>query len=223
MITIRSLITLSVLSTLLLSNASVATEITIEILNINNEPAADLVTYILPLDNQELKLSKTVPLVVSQSKKKFIPYILVAEKDDNVTFINKDNITHHIYSASSENRFSFKIKSGAQKTIHHFSTLGKVLMGCNIHDWMSGYLLIVDTPLYSKTDFQGKSTINVPVPGRYKLIIWHPQLMEKNQQISHELLISKDKHFQVKLSQEMAAIPLQENPDQFDFDEEEDY
>lgn len=198
-------------------NITTAANVNVSIVSVDNKPLAQLVVYLLPLDEQQLQDVKSTPLVIYQAKKRFIPYISVVAKGATVSFSNSDTITHHIYSASANNRFSFRVKSGDKKTIEPLSVSGKILMGCNIHDWMSGYILVVDSPLYSLTNVDGQTTIKVPEGGRYQLIVWHPQLMEPEQKISRQIIVSKDLNIQLQLSQIMAKMPDQVNAESFDF------
>ena len=47
--------------------------------------------------------------------------------------------------------------------IAYFNKEAEIAMGCNIHDWMSGYLLIVDTPFFTKSDKNGDSEIIIDI------------------------------------------------------------
>ena len=42
-----------------------------------------------------------------------------------------------------------------------FSTPGVVELGCNIHDWMLAYVVVVDTPYHAITDARGQVTAYV--------------------------------------------------------------
>lgn len=176
----------------------------------------DLVVYLEPLEGQVLE-KKSDRLVINQEGKSFAPYISVSQIDSNIDFVNKDDITHHIYSAGSDTKFSFKIRAGETNSSVQLHQATEVAMGCNIHDWMSGYLLVVNTPYFDKTDEQGHAYFDVSTLGRYKVVVWHPQIqntdhrMVREENISHNLLLS------FKLKDEMAEIPLQESDDDFDF------
>jgi len=211
-----TLMLLLLISQLHIAN-SLANEITVKVVDIDDKPAVGLAIYLLPLDAQQLDFVKPASPVVSQSEKAFLPHISVMEKGMSVNFINEDNITHHIYSVSSKNNFSFRIKKGDSKSVEQLSSIGKVLMGCNIHDWMSGYILVVDTPLYTKTDQLGEAVIDVPVSGRYQLVIWHPQLKEKDNQLSQEITLPGKNDFQVKLNTPIINENKQKNREDFDF------
>ena len=40
-----------------------------------------------------------------------------------------------------------------------FDQPGLVTLGCNIHDWMLGFILVLDTPWFAQTDKQGKTRL----------------------------------------------------------------
>ncbi|MBI4622105.1 MAG: methylamine utilization protein, partial [Verrucomicrobia bacterium] len=47
--------------------------------------------------------------------------------------------------------------------------------GCNIHDWMLAYLIVLPTPWFAKSDATGHAAPDAPA-GSYRLEIWHPRL-----------------------------------------------
>ena len=100
---------------------------------------------------------------------------------------------------------------------------GEVAMGCNIHDWMSGFALVVDTPYFSKTDAKGEVTFSVESLGEYRLVVWHPQLDLDDNRFARQLLINQEnitKSLVVTLPKKLKQIPLQENHEEFEFLEE---
>ncbi len=52
---------------------------------------------------------------------------------------------------------------------------GVITLGCNIHDWMVGYVVVVDTPLAVKTDAKGSALFATIANGDYELRVWHAQ------------------------------------------------
>ena len=176
----------------------------------------DLVVYLEPLEGQ-LLAPNLEHLVINQEGRAFAPYISVSQVNGDVNFVNKDDITHHIYSAGSENKFSFKIKSGETNSSTKFSQPTEVAMGCNIHDWMSGYLLVVNTPYFAKTDAKGYAYFDISQLGKYKIVVWHPQMNSTDNRMIQETSVLSNAQFSFKLQDEMAGIPLQESDDDFDF------
>jgi hypothetical protein len=45
--------------------------------------------------------------------------------------------------------------------------------------WMRGYLFVADHPYYTRTDAQGRFTLERVPPGRYEAVCWHPSWVEQ--------------------------------------------
>ncbi|WP_426359372.1 hypothetical protein ACPUVO_03760 [Pseudocolwellia sp. HL-MZ19] len=208
------LIGLSFFATAFTANAN--NSLKINILDVNQKPLENMVVYVEPVDHQ-ITLKNSSTLEVGQKNKSFIPYISVMQLGSDVRFNNQDNITHHIYSPVGDNKFSVKIRSGEQIMKTDFTTVGDVSMGCNIHDWMSGYMLIVDTPFFAKSDENGSSEIIIDKPGQYKVVVWHPQMDETDNRIAKTINVNSATEVSMQLSKPMFDIPTQQNEDDFDF------
>jgi plastocyanin len=199
-----------------MSYGVVAADITIKVLDKNNKPLADMVVYLQSEANLSLPLNENI-VEVGQFDRSFTPYISVMQLGNKVNFKNKDDITHHIYSPIGENKFSYKISAGQSQIKSDFEQAGEVAMGCNIHDWMSGYLLIVDTPIFGKTDKNGQLNLTVQHSGEYKLVVWHPQLDALDNRFYQQVQLSEDKAITVKLDNKILKISEQKNEEDFDF------
>lgn len=190
----------------------------------SQEPNQAVIVFLTPQDNNQKLVANQKKLVISQQDKKFTPYIAVTQRGSQVVFENKDDITHHIYSVSGQNNFEFKVKAGEHKLSSTLDNVEEVAMGCNIHDWMNGYVLVVDTPYYQKTNEQGIATFDLLHAGSYTLSIWHPQLDEKENKIEQVIEVTSNnanvQTWTVTLPNELLEIPTQENQDDFDFLEE---
>ncbi len=206
---------LSLLLTLVLLSG-LSNALTVTVLDHQGNPLSDIVVYAEPLNQQPVgKTDKK--LVVSQARKSFTPYISVAQTGNELVFNNKDDITHHIYSANVKRKFAFLIRPGESVSQPKLASTNEIVMGCNVHDWMSGYLLVVDTPYFEKTAKNGKTTLDIAGKGRYKIIAWHPQFNEKNNRVEQKIDISNTQQLTLKLSYAMSRIPEQKSEDGFDF------
>ena len=52
------------------------------------------------------------------------------------------------------------------------------MIGCNIHDQMTAWVVIVDTPFHGRTGADGQLRLDGVPAGSYKLRAWHPNLPE---------------------------------------------
>lgn len=114
--------------------------------------------------------------IMDQGNLQFTPTVVGIQAGTLVSFPNRDDVRHHVYSFSHPNAFELKLYHGEAGQFHRFEYSGVVVLGCNIHDGMVGYLRVVDTPYFAVSDAQGTLHIdNVPA-GDYQMQTWHPDL-----------------------------------------------
>lgn len=95
---------------------------------------------------------------------------------ETVVFPNHDTVQHHIYSLSKPKKFELPLYRPGKSERVVFEQPGIVVLGCNIHDWMSAYVVVLDTPWFAKTSVDGRGSITAPPVGRYRIEVWHPRL-----------------------------------------------
>jgi plastocyanin len=137
-------------------------------------PVADAVVYAMPATgDSDAKPGRLQ--VIEQLDREFVPYVSVVQTGTAVAFPNRDPILHHVYSFSPAKPFEIKLYTGKSPTQIVFDRPGVIILGCNIHDWMLGYVLVVSTPYFAKTDASGNARLRDLPPGAYELRAWHPQ------------------------------------------------
>jgi len=114
------------------------------------------------------------PAIMNQIDKQFAPHVLVVQAGRFIAFPNADNLFHHVYSFSPAKQFELKLYKEFTAEPLRFDEPGIVDIGCNIHDWMLGYIVVTESPFFIKTDSQGKAQIELP-SGEYDVSFWHPQ------------------------------------------------
>ncbi|MGP1716693.1 MAG: methylamine utilization protein [Methylophilus sp.] len=110
---------------------------------------------------------------IVQKNKMFNPKITVVQTGTNINFPNEDTFRHHVYSFSPAKKFELKLYSGVPTNPLPFDQAGVVTLGCNIHDSMVGYIYIVDTPFFAKTDDKGRAVLKLS-QGQYTYQVWLP-------------------------------------------------
>ena len=113
--------------------------------------------------------------VMDQRNTAFEPGVLVIEAGTAVSFPNSDTVRHQVYSFSAARSFELPLYSGTPPEPVVFDQPGVVVVGCNIHDWMIGWIVVLDTPLHARTGADGRARIEAP-PGEYRLQAWHSRL-----------------------------------------------
>lgn len=113
---------------------------------------------------------------VSQHDLTFDPYVLIVPVNSVVAFPNRDAERHHVYSFSPAKRFELKLYGHEEHRSVRFDKVGPVALGCNIHDQMSAFIKVVDTPFAAKTDAAGRVEFRGLPADRVTLRVWHPYL-----------------------------------------------
>jgi plastocyanin len=113
---------------------------------------------------------------IEQVARQYQPAVSVVSTGSSVTFPNHDTVRHHVYSFSPIKTFELKLYSGVPANPVVFGKSGVAVLGCNIHDNMVAWVLVVDTPYFGKTDADGMLTLNNVPNGNYKLRTWHNSL-----------------------------------------------
>jgi plastocyanin len=115
-------------------------------------------------------------VVVDQRDKVFVPEVSVIQTGTEVSFPNSDSVSHHVYSFANPNAFELPLYKGGARPVIRFEHAGVVTLGCNIHDSMVGYIVVVDTPYFGTTDARGDLTFADVPPGSYRVQVWSPRL-----------------------------------------------
>ena len=112
---------------------------------------------------------------MDQRRGQFVPHMLVIQAGTEVTFPNSDSVSHHVYSFSPTKEFELPLYKGDLYPPVVFDQPGIVVVGCNIHDGMLGYIRVVDTPHFAVTNEQGVALIDAIPSGDYGVEVWTPR------------------------------------------------
>ena len=137
------------------------------------KPLADAVVF---LESREARLAARPAqgIELAQAGKQFDPRVLVVPVGTAVAFPNRDTVRHHVYSFSPAKTFELKLYIGAPANPVVFDKVGVAVLGCNIHDSMAAWVVVVDTPHFGRSPPGGPAVMaNVPA-GNYRLRVWHP-------------------------------------------------
>ena len=113
--------------------------------------------------------------IMDQVNKAFKPEVLIVPQASLVRFPNSDDIRHHVYSFSPAKPFELKLYAGKPKNPIRFEQQGVIVLGCNIHDAMVGYIYVTDKPDVVKSDDKGMIHLDISAEQLTSLNLWHPQ------------------------------------------------
>ena len=143
---------------------------------------------------QAQRAARPLPgIEMAQEKRQFVPGMLTVTTGTEVHFPNRDAVRHHVYSFSPTKKFELKLYKGTPANPVRFDQAGVVVLGCNIHDQMVGWILVVDTPYFAESGAAGKSpgqAVLEGVPaGTYQLRTWHSGLPVGAPALAQQLVV----------------------------------
>jgi plastocyanin len=137
---------------------------------------SDAVVYVATINGQQ---PAPVPrqVTVDQVDETFVPHVRAVAVGSSISFPNSDHIRHHVYSFAPAKTFELPLYIGLPAEPISFDQAGLVTLGCNIHDHMLGYVLVVETPYYAEVAAGTARLDNLP-DGELAVRIWHPRLAD---------------------------------------------
>ena len=152
--------------------ASHAASITVRAADASGAPLEDAVAWAIP--REPVAAPATRPTAaVEQVNKAFVPMVSIVQAGTMMRFPNRDEFRHHVYSFSAAKKFEIKLYAGTPATPIEFDKPGEVVLGCNIHDAMVGYVYVVESPYFGKSGRDGLVRLENLPPGDYEVRAAH--------------------------------------------------
>jgi len=156
--------------------AAAASELTATIVDGSGKALPDAVVYLST--GQPVDAPATRIATVDQIDKEFVPRISVVQTGTSIRFPNRDNIRHQVYSFSPAKVFQLKLYSGTPSEPVVIDKSGVIVLGCNIHDHMVGWILSIATPWFGQSNDAGHAKVAGIPAGQYELLAWHPGVIQ---------------------------------------------
>ena len=160
---------------LLLAAPLRAATVDVQLTSSDGKPLADGVAW---LESRETRAAAR-PLTgveMEQADKRFTQRVAVVTVGTAVHFPNRDKVRHHVYSLSPIKAFELKLYTGTPANPVTFDKPGVAVLGCNIHDNMVAWVVVVESPHHGQSTRDGRIKLADVPAGNYKLRTWHPDL-----------------------------------------------
>ncbi|WP_421933072.1 methylamine utilization protein [Phenylobacterium sp.] len=176
---------LSPIIALALASQALAGDLSVLVRNAAGQPVRDAVVTLKPAGGAPAgaPIKFAWPYSVAQQNISFNPFVLVVPVGSQVSFPNKDNVRHHVYSFSPIKKFELKLYGRDESRSVVFDKAGVVPLGCNIHDQMIAYVVVVDTAFAGKTGADGVVLIRGAPAGAAAMTVWQPYLKAARNQV----------------------------------------
>jgi hypothetical protein len=110
--------------------------------------------------------------------------VQVASVGQFVLLKNSDPILHtaHAYFAGAQPAFNVGLYPG-RTSRKPLVAAGLVQILCDVHPWMSAYIMVTDHPYHAVSDIYGEYLISDIPPGNYRIKVWHESLGSEEKKV----------------------------------------
>lgn len=143
--------------------------IQLKIIDQHQQPVSNAVVEIM--NAAEIAGQPSDVAIIDQINKNFVPEQIIIQYGQAVDFPNSDNIRHHVYSFSEAKTFELKLYANKPEKPIIFETPGVVVVGCNIHDSMIGYIYVAQHQPFTSSEL-GVAHIETNLASP-QISIWH--------------------------------------------------
>ncbi|MBI3109266.1 MAG: carboxypeptidase regulatory-like domain-containing protein [Candidatus Rokubacteria bacterium] len=121
---------------------------------------------------------------LDQKKCHFAPHVLVVPAGAEVDILNSDGILHNLHTFSAANSAINKAQPKFKKVMtEKFDKPEVIKVQCDVHSWMSAWIVVADHPYYSVTDEGGTFKLDNVPPGKHKVEVWHESLGKLSREV----------------------------------------
>ena len=176
---------------LLIGAPATAGTLRVTVVDERGQPVERVAVYAVP--SKPVAVTASGPnAIMDQAHSAFVPHILIVQTGTSVLFPNNDVVSHHVYSFSEPKTFELGLYKGNAHPPIVFDRSGLVVLGCNIHDSMLGYVLVVDTPHFAVTDAQGALALPGLSADDYEVHVWTERLRPNDMPAAKQIAIAAD-------------------------------
>lgn len=114
----------------------------------------------------------------------FRPHIAMIPQGGSIDLLNSDDVMHNLHSWSMKNT-AFNEGVAAHGSISKtFEFPETVKVTCDVHKWMTSWLIVQENPYYAITDANGNFKLDGVPAGTYTVEAWQESLGRSSQEVT---------------------------------------
>lgn len=115
------------------------------------------------------------PVKLDQVGCRYTPHVLGVMVGQPIEIDNSDETLHNVHALPKNSRpFNLPFpRKGLKRTQSFSAPEVMVKVRCDVHNWMSAYIGVLDHPYFAVTDDQGRFSIPGLPAGKYDIEAWH--------------------------------------------------
>ena len=117
--------------------------------------------------------------VLDQRTCRYVPHVQALPVGSTLEVVNGDPTLHNVHGYLGQaTAFNLAMPSKDSRLARQLKKPGLVVVKCDVHDWMSAYVWVVDAPA-GVTGADGAYAIAGLPAGTYEVTAWHEKLGER--------------------------------------------
>jgi plastocyanin len=121
---------------------------------------------------------------LNQQECEFTPRVVIARPDEEMAVLNSDGILHNVHTYSESNPPMNMAQPGFVQTLPvTFAEAEVIKVKCDVHGWMTGWIMVTDNRFAAVTDEAGSFSLDGVPAGKHQLTVWHEKLGEQIREI----------------------------------------
>jgi plastocyanin len=118
------------------------------------------------------------PVVLDQKGCLYVPHVVSVMVGQQLKAKNSDAFLHNVHGLAKDNgEFNFpQQNAGQEDKIDGTKAVETYKVKCDVHPWMSAWVVVLDHPFSGTTGDNGEFTIKGVKDGKYTLVAWHERL-----------------------------------------------
>jgi plastocyanin len=125
------------------------------------------------------------PVILDQKGCVYTPHVVAVQVGQPLKAKNSDTFLHNVHGLCKDNpEFNFPQQQQGQEDPIKANTAAETYkVKCDVHPWMSAWVVVLDHPFFSVTGDDGKFGIKDLKPGKYTLVAWQERLGTQESEI----------------------------------------
>jgi plastocyanin len=117
--------------------------------------------------------------VLDQQRCRFVPHVQAISVGSTLEIVNGDEILHNVHGyVGPATAFNVAMPTRNQRVPRRLDKPGLVVVRCDVHAWMSAFVVVADAP-FAVTGPDGTFSVPDVPPGTYAVKAWHESLGER--------------------------------------------
>ncbi len=124
-------------------------------------------------------------VVVDQKGCIYTPRVQAAMKGQTLRVKNSDGTMHNVHTyEGTKTWFNRAQPPKAADIVLPIDKNGVVKLKCDVHPWMTGYVVLAESPHFATTGSDGKFALKDVPSGTYTVEVWHERFGTKTQEVT---------------------------------------